>query len=886
MACLVRYVATSGNDSGTGCDASAPLLTIGGCISRLAPPAPPSWPPRYAAGGTCLVSPGTYHEGTADTAYGSTLVNSVNDLTIALAPESAWPAGTTATEVTIDGTMELTGWEAKSDAHGVYYRSTAAYGDTVWQLFVDGAPLTAARWPNADAWSDDAWSRARGWASQAAGSSCGVSVDKGTAEPAEGEAGHQSLAATGVSFNGCNVIMNNEHWITRRYTVANHAAGTGTFDYETDSSNSLCTRYGSDIAGSRYFIDGCVAAFDAPGEWVRDAEGHLLVRLPTALAAGGIGEVTVLGKMQTYAFAFRYCDRLTLDGLSFFATTVMAFNSRRATIRRCNFRYPSASRRALGGDVAEFNAVTAGYADPGAVGQGLVGGTTGEQYEVIVPSTGIWAQQWKWGNTMLTAARFEDNSVYFSEGAAFTCTYCYNDTIANNDIAHAGYPFARALYFYGSRTHYMTVRRNRIAYSGSGAVGMLWGQYNIAELNRISQSGLTVIDTEAINGGGPTSYAQFRFNWVHDTSGFGLRYDAGEDGGFGVHNDLLFNVLVRNGVGAGAKANNATNYRNTAIANWGEDLKIFRCYPASCRTTSGGDASTNIGSRLHGNVGSMGPGTSGGLNNPYDVGELGPKSHNINLALNEHSYGATAEAERRALFRDFDNYDFRPRAGGPLIDAGFEIEGIEGAPAIVGAAADIGAYEAGSPTYWIPGPQRAAASSPIPPAGATGVVPDADLMFLPGREAASHRIYLGEAGDALALAAGELSGDANVFTPARYLRPGLSYKWRVDAVGADGAVVAGDEWGFAVGCGDDEALCEAVAPASPPPPRSPPDAANSIVSEPAQCSVIRPRTVPDEWECTCCQFRTCDDPFDALCEQKRCCYPPDFRGVARELCEC
>ena len=130
----------------------------------------------------------------------------------------------------------------------MYYRSTAAYGDTVWQLFVDGAPLTAARWPNALAWTDDAWSRDRGWASQAAGSSCGVSVDKGTAEPAEGEVGHQSLAATGVSFNGCNVIMNNEHWVTRRYTVANHAAGTGTFDYETDS-NVLCRRYGTDVDG-------------------------------------------------------------------------------------------------------------------------------------------------------------------------------------------------------------------------------------------------------------------------------------------------------------------------------------------------------------------------------------------------------------------------------------------------------------------------------------------------------------------------------------------------------------------------------------------------------------------------------------------------------------
>jgi len=26
-----------------------------------------------------------------------------------------------------------------------------------------------------------------------------------------------------------------------------------------------------------YFIDGCVAAFDAAGEWVRGADGHLLL---------------------------------------------------------------------------------------------------------------------------------------------------------------------------------------------------------------------------------------------------------------------------------------------------------------------------------------------------------------------------------------------------------------------------------------------------------------------------------------------------------------------------------------------------------------------------------------------------------------------------------
>lgn len=104
--------------------------------------------------------------------------------------------------------------------------------------------MNRARWPNALLWTEDWWDREVGWAKQAEGTSCGTNVDAGTASPAAGEPGHQSLAGTGVSFDGCNMIVNNEHWKTRRYTVAGHVAGTGNFTYahQDASDNPLCAK--------------------------------------------------------------------------------------------------------------------------------------------------------------------------------------------------------------------------------------------------------------------------------------------------------------------------------------------------------------------------------------------------------------------------------------------------------------------------------------------------------------------------------------------------------------------------------------------------------------------------------------------------------------------
>ena len=105
---------------------------------------------------------------------------------------------------------------------------------------------------------------------------------------------------------------------------------------------------------------------------------------------------------------------------------------------------------------------------------------------------------------------------------------------------------------------------------GAGAIAWLWGENNTAEYNRITQSGLFIVDNEAIQGGALTSYATFRFNWVYDSSGLGLRFDTGESGIFGHHNNLHHNVVFRNAQGGLAtKANFASTYRNTGIDNQG-----------------------------------------------------------------------------------------------------------------------------------------------------------------------------------------------------------------------------------------------------------------------------------------------------------------------------
>jgi len=86
------------------------------------------------------------------------------------------------------------------------------------------------------------------------------------------------------------------------------------------------------------------------------------------------------------------------------------------------------------------------------------------------------------------------------------------------------------------------------------------------------------------------------------------------------------------------------------------------------------------------------------------------------------------------------------------------------------------------------------AFAPQPATGATGVGMDASLNWRPGREASSHKVFLGT--DQAAVAAGTAAAQtltAHSFAPSS-LTFGTTYYWKVDEVGA--ATYPGDVWNF------------------------------------------------------------------------------------------
>lgn len=141
-------------------------------------------------------------------------------------------------------------------------------------------------------------------------------------------------------------------------------------------------------------------------------------------------------------------------------------------------------------------------------------------------------------------------------------------------------------------------------------------------------------------------------------------------------------------------------------------------------------------------------------------------------------------------------YDFRPVANATsILMCGTPVQGIS--PMVGTNAPDIGAYQRGDVTYWIPGQRLAKASFPIVPDQAENVPIERDvLMWKPAYQANCHTLYFARTKEELTKAEPQtFQGEANVFTLPK-LSSGQSYFWRVDAVMPDKTVIKGDVWSF------------------------------------------------------------------------------------------
>jgi hypothetical protein len=737
--------AIAGSDLHTGCMSSEPLKTITMCAKRVSP------------SGKCLVLPGNYSEPFDDDT--PEILTTASDATIEGMPGAV-----------VDGTIDLSGmaWEEVTTSTGSYYRTYSALSPKPWQLFIGGLPLTPARWPNAPAWSEEAWTRSTNWAMTYKDySSCGTAVNvpantAGLGGPCDGKScgvdPPTTFGGSATSFEGCNLIINNEHWVTRRYKIKTHDTsftdGGGAtqagdaFYYDPDTSGfdnqALCDKYSGSDDLVYYFIDGCEAALDSAGEFAYDSSGRLMI---WSGPYGAPATWDLRGKTQTYALAFTESPGLTIKGLSFWATTVFAAYSKGATIRDNSFEYPSSSKRSLGADKEEFYPATA-FGLKTEVSRPVWGQTKTYAW---VPTT-----QMAGARSTDTSYQFINNTVYRSEGSGVFFSHTGHDLIENNLLTDVGYPFARSIEFY-TKTGYQIIRRNTLNRDGAGGIGLIWGPDVVAELNKVTKSGLLITDSQGIGGGKLSQSDTIQLNWVHDTRGVGVRFDAGQDGVFGTNNNIVSNVLWSNGQGGiVGKATPGKYLRNTAFKNqvaasdWSAfgkkgDVVITSCFPDTCVSTEGGSAVTNIGSVTSGNFGQRDDAAS--AKTPTEHQKFpGTEEKNEGADWGGPGDGSTPSTFPEIAYADSlvdaDNLDFRPLTSGDpnLIDAGVTLAstGVDTTTPTkhkTGMEPDIGAYDDGKTYYWIPGRQTPAASTPVPPDGATNVKADAPLMFLGGAKA-------------------------------------------------------------------------------------------------------------------------------------------------------
>jgi hypothetical protein len=147
--------------------------------------------------------------------------------------------------------------------------------------------------------------------------------------------------------------------------------------------------------------------------------------------------------------------------------------------------------------------------------------------------------------------------------------------------------------------------------------------------------------------------------------------------------------------------------------------------------------------------------------------------------------------EIRDQLRDPWNRDFRPCPGSGAATRG------------------AGAYDVYSPTdtqHWIPGAKnRHMASQPSPRDGTRTAATDLDLIFLGAFRARSHNVSIWAATPGASIASVVLMGEDNVAHPTSMLssspssagiKANTAYRWRVDALLADGTTLRGQEWGF------------------------------------------------------------------------------------------
>ncbi len=559
---------------------------------------------------------------------------------------------------------------------------------------------------------------------------------------------NKQLSDLAVDLTGAIIVVNSGSFKTFQKKITDHKKGQDHFSYDTSKTTAHFS-YKNKIQKHGYFLEGKLALLDEENEWFYDVKSKQLY----LWAEQGVNpeKLHVRGKVQSYAVNIKHSKHINLQGINFFATTFNVSRSSFIKVEDSALMYPSYSKRMLGNN------------SPIEVTKMLVK----KEHDIA--------------NNQLKNCKisYTDGPAIEMNGTGNRLENCYMHDIDYSCTYKGGFTLnmvnAKELVF----------RRNTIHTTGCSELFKA-GVRNRIELNDLSDSGYLQNDGSMIQ----LSVKQqtngiVRYNWVHDSVKQGIRFDNMNtpNAPYG-NNGHVFNNVAWNTDRIYFKGDNHFIFNNLSFDNDKNDLIV--------------SSNKDIQGHNHQTI------TRNNISNKFSGHRTKPRSKYPLPGIVDHNWdGVTLGKGIRTQLRDVDNLDFRPKAGSSLIDAGALIKGKTNF--FLGEAPDIGPYEFGSLDYWIPGFQDTTTSKPVPPALATKVKLDADLMWLNAYKATSHHVYFGEDKMAVEQAntkSAQYQGEFkhNIFTPKK-LKAGKTYYWRVDALSVgktEGKVIKGDVWSFTV----------------------------------------------------------------------------------------
>jgi len=695
---------------------------------------------KLSAGDTLYIRGGSYHE--------AVVVNNLSGT----GKKPVTITNYQGEEVTIDGTVPITGPWVRH--HGKIYKTRAP--QDVWQLFVDGRMQVIARWPNAtnpidplqynpDGWeAKDGtwWSKESTWASADAPGT--VPYDKIECNPTH--YGYD-LAALNKSFEDGSIIFLFRKGPIYERRITSHDAGSNFLTHSPIYRDRKDQDYFKEgfKESKRFFLEH-LNALDRTEEWFyTPADKTIYLWADDGLDPAGLD---VRGRTMTRLLTMAGGSHVTIKGLKFFAGN-FSLAGDDITLEDCVFSYPDASQRLL---------------------DNYIKGDVLPCYATIVDGHNF---------------------------SMINCVYEYSElgiringehgTLHNNLLHHVN---MLGMFGVSVVRDVETFTRNTIRVTTARAP--LGGFQKLVSGNLIEAFGLfqrldgAAMQTNMANQAGSV----FSYNWLFKSFKGGLR-NQDANGQFGGE-DTTFHHQVSYKIGTLCSVRGDYNktYNNTSLEGKGTKRGLPRNdIEVRAVGTPSGITGFNAHSETRNNL----------------ANRIGGKETERIPLPGKHSHnwsGYDTGTRARDQLRDPDNFDFRPKLGSDLIDAGYVIPGVT--DDYLGSAPDIGAYEYGDPNYWIPGCKFKKASCPIPPYAATNVKLDADLMWLGGYKAVSHDVYFGTSESAVANATRQSSEykssqTNNIFDPCT-LNNDTWYYWRIDALDANGNVKThGDTWSFTTG---------------------------------------------------------------------------------------